>query len=264
MVARSDSNRNAHFPFVSFTMAILFLIPIASPTLAQGTSQGGGTVPVLVKSKVALTPEIVAMISAHASRVTYVWPAIDAMALTVTPSNMAALIADPVVALVEPDSRGQAIADDEDLPGDLTSPPATVVPIFANGAPVQSWNIDMVDTTGTGYDGSGVTVAVLDSGLPQNWAEFLPPGSVDTTYAAGFGSEGFGDFHNPVNAIRGVGGHIGLFPHGLAVSSVIVGFPSDYGPVLGAAPGATIVPIRVLNQFNFGWSSWFTAAFLYV
>jgi subtilisin family serine protease len=67
-----------------------------------------------------------------------------------------------------------------------------------------------------------------------------------------------------VNAIRGTGGHIGLFPHGLAVSSLIVGFPSEAGPIGGVAPGARILPIRVLNQFNFGWFSWFTAGILHV
>ena len=76
-----------------------------------------------------------------------------------------------------------------------------------------------------------VTVAVVDSRLPQNWPELLPVGSVDVEHAAGFGAEGWGDFHSQVNAIRGVGGHVGLFPHGLAVSSVIVAFPSDFGPV---------------------------------
>jgi subtilisin family serine protease len=104
----------------------------------------------------------------------------------------------------------------------------------------------------------------VDSGLPQNWPEFLPAGSVDLEHAAGFGAEGWGDFHGPINAIRGAGGHIGLFPHGLAVSSVIVGFPSEFGPIAGAAPGVKILPVRVLDQFNFGWFSWFTAGILHV
>jgi subtilisin family serine protease len=122
----------------------------------------------------------------------------------------------------------------------------------------------MAQTAGTGFSGKGVTVAVVDSGLPQNWPEFLPLTSVDLTHAAGFGPEGWGDFHNPVKAVRGVGGHIGLFPHGLAVASIIVGFPSEFGPVGGAAPGATILPIRVINQFNYSWFSWWTAGILYV
>src|SRR5262249_62273732 len=119
------------------------------------------------------------------------------------------------------------------------------------------------DAGGSGWTGAGVAVAVVDAGLPQNWEDFLPPGCVDLAHATGFGAEGWGDFHNPVHAIRGVGGHIGQFPHGLAVSSLIVGFPSETGPIGGAAPGVTILPVRVLNQFNFAWFSWFTAGLLF-
>src|SRR5206468_11926376 len=100
---------------------------------------------------------------------------------------------------------------------------ASVVPILTSTAPRLTWNLSMTQAAGSGYDGNGVTVAVVDSGLPQNWREFLPEESVDLRYAAGFAAEGFGDFHNPLPAVRGVGGHLGLFPHGLAVSSVIVG-----------------------------------------
>src|SRR4030095_7611548 len=32
----------------------------------------------------------------------------------------------------------------------------------------------------------------------------------------------------------------------------------------GAAPAAKVLPVRVLNQFNFGWISWFTAGILHV
>jgi subtilisin family serine protease len=130
--------------------------------------------------------------------------------------------------------------------------------------PIQTWNQDLADTQGSPWTGAGVTVAVVDAGLPQNWQEFLPAGSVDLDHAVGFGAEGWGDYHAQTNAIRGVGGHIGQFPHGLAVSSLIVGFPSEFGPIAGAAPGARILPVRVLNQFNFGWISWFTAGILHV
>ena len=244
--------------------ALLLLVALPVGNVGAASDNAQGAISVLVKSKVPLTPDVVAMISSHAAQVSYVWPEIDAMALKVTPSQMGDLVMDPVVAVVEPNLQGQAISDDSALPEELISPPSTIVPIFTSSDPIETWNLSMAETNGTAYDGTGVTVAVVDSGLPQNWGDFLPPGSVDTTHAAGFGAEGWGDFHNPVNAVRGVGGHIGLFPHGLAVSSVIVGFPSDFGPVGGAAPGATILPIRVLNQFNSGWFSWFTAAFLHV
>ena len=250
--------------------AVLFAAMVAAPgfppplAAVEGNGNDNGTVPLLVKSRVALTPEVVAAIAAHANRVTYVWPEIDAMAVTATPSRVAELLADPYVALVESDQQASVFNDDPRLAEGAPEATRVAVPIFTSSTPIQTWNQDMADTFGTGFDGSGVTVAVVDSGLPQNWEEFLPAGSVDLTHAAGFGAEGAGDFHNPVNAVRGVGGHIGLFPHGLAVSSVIVGFPSDFGPIGGAAPGAKILPIRVLNQFNFAYFSWLTAGILHV
>jgi len=198
----------------------------------------------------------------HGTHITYLWPQIDAMAMTVNPSRLEELASDPAVAFVELDQQGSAPGAGPS--GSGATAPMTAVPLPQADAPIVPWNLDMADVFGTGYDGAGVTVAVVDSGLPQNWEEFLPEGVVDTEHAAGFGAEGWGDFHAPLHAIRGAGGHIGLFPHGLAVSSIIAGFPSEAGPVGGAAPGARILPVRVLNQFNFGWFSWFAAGILYV
>jgi subtilisin family serine protease len=244
------------------SLSLILMVPAAT-FHAASDGNGGGTVPLLVKSSVRLTPDVAGTIGSHAVHVTYVWPEIDAMAVTVNPSRIAELASDPLVAFIEADQQGQ-------VPGcnpqgeEGTAASAVVVALPDSSSTVQTWNQDMADTAGSGYDGTGVTVAVVDSGLPQNWEEFLPPGCVDTEHAAGFGAEGWGDFHNPVNAIRGVGGHIGLFPHGLAVSSVITGFSSELGPIGGAAPGVKILPVRVLNQFNFGWFSWFTAGILHV
>jgi subtilisin family serine protease len=211
---------------------------------------------VLVKTSVPLTPAVQDALAAHATSVTHTWPAIDALALSVTEEQRAALELDPLVALVEPDGVGEALP--------IVMEAGLAASAAAGAAPIESWNIDMADVSGTGYDGSGVTVALVDSGLPQNWPMFLPPGSVDTTHAAGFAAEGWGDYHARVHAIEGNGGYIGQFPHGLAVSSVIVGFPSPIGTIQGAAPGVKILPLAVLNQFNVGWFSWFTEAFLYL
>jgi subtilisin family serine protease len=247
------------------TLVLLTGVLLAPATPVGAANSGsGGTIPVLIKSKVTLTTEVVAAIGSHASHVSYVWPEINAMAATVNPAKFADLVADPLVALVEADEQGQVPGESADGAAGVAAP-SVVVPLPDSTSTLQTWNQDMADTQGTGFDGSGVTVAVVDSGLPQNWEEFLPADvHIDLEHAAGFGAEGYGDFHNPVNAVRGMGGHIGLFPHGLAVSSVIVGFPSEFGPVGGAAPGATILPVRVLNQFNFTWSSWCAAGIMHV
>jgi subtilisin family serine protease len=245
---------------------IILVILTVGPGVRSLASNGGdnGAVSLLVQSKVAMTSQVSAAIGSHVAQVSYVWPEINAMAVKVTPSKLTELANDPLVAVVEADGQGQAPGENAEGAEGVAAP-TVVVPLLDSGSPIQTWNQDMADTQGTGYEGRGVTVAVVDSGLPQNYEEFLPPGTqVDLEHAVGFGAEGWGDYHSQTNAIRGVGGHIGLFPHGLAVSSVIVGFPSDAGPVGGAAPGVTLLPVRVINQFNFGWDSWFAAGIMHV
>lgn len=228
-------------------------------TIAGPAFAGTGRVSLLIKTNVDLTPEVVDAIAQQSVSVSYVWPEIRAMAIVTSSGKVSELQAHPLVQLVEPDVEGSAIGSP---PTEGTNPETVLVPMGTTA--ITTWNQDMANTSGSAETGSGVTVVVLDSGLPQNWEEFLPENSVDLTHAAGFGAEGWGDFHNEQVAVRGVGGHIGLFPHGLAVSSVIAGFPSEFGLIGGSAPGARLLPIRVLNQFNSGWFSWFTAAMLYI
>src|SRR5262245_9889195 len=235
----------------------ILLLLLSSFTSATSASAEDNSVQVLVRTTVPLTPDVMDAISVKTLHVSYVWPEIQTMAVSMNAKKVSDLLASPLVAGVEYDAGVQFEPRDAEIM-------SSSVPEATSAAAIQTWNQDMADTPGSGYRGAGVTVAVVDAGLPQNWEEFLPPGSVDLEHAVGFGAEGWGDFHSQVNAIRGVGGHIGLFPHGLAVSSVIVGFPSEAGPIGGAAPGAKILPVRVINQFNFGWFSWFTAGIMHV
>ena len=240
--------------------ALFFLLSVLPNVGFAGT----GSVALLVKSKVALTPDVIASITNQSTHVSYVWPEIRSMAVTASQSQVSSLAANPQVELVESDLEGSVMRDlPKVLRGKQSTQPVTA-PYSTSTTPIVTWNQDMANTQGSVQEGTGVTVAVVDAGLPQNWAEFLPASAVDLTYAAGFCAEGWADFHGGINGIHGVGGHLALFPHGVAVSSVIVGFPSEFGPVAGASPGVHIIPIRVTNQFNFGYFSWFAAGIMYV
>jgi subtilisin family serine protease len=233
---------------------LLFSVP--NPASAESVS-------LLVKSKVPLTQDVIASIAGQ-GQVTFVWPEINSMALTVPSSQVASISANSNVEFVEADDQGSVMRDKPKTVRTKQPLQSVVVPLSTSTTPVVTWNQDMANTQGPAETGRGVTVAVVDAGLPQNWQDFLPPDCVDLDHAAGFGAEGWGDPHAVLNTIGGVGGHIGLFPHGLACSSVIVGFPSELGPIAGAAPDVKILPVRVINQFNFGWFSWFTAGIMYV
>ena len=58
------------------------------------------------------------------------------------------------------------------------------------------WNLDAVNVTdfGTGrtvgYDGTGVYIAVIDTGLPFNWRAYFPEERIAVQYARGFGGGG--------------------------------------------------------------------------
>ena len=242
-------------------VALALLTALAIPCLQAHAIASTNRVQAMVTTNVDLTQEVVDALAGQAIQVLAVWPQIRAMSLVTSETRFAALASDPRVASVERDQEAGVLGDP---PADASGLVSVTIPDAVSSTEITTWTQDMANTGGPAETGEGVTVAVLDSGLPQNWEDFLPAGSVDLTHATGFGAMGWGDFQSQTPAVRGVGGHIGLFPHGLAVSSIIVGFPSELGPIGGAAPGARILPIRVLNQFNSGWYSWMIAAILYV
>src|SRR5438094_4009736 len=137
------------------------------------------------------------------------------------------------------------------------------------------WNVDAVNVTDfgatpprvVGYDGDGVYVGVIDSGLPFNWRAYFPEERIAVEFARSF-SGGGGErgtvSSQPVKWERDTLGH------GIGVTSVILGFSYNLSdPALpatfnGVAPKATIIPVKALNQNNFAWYSTVTRALLYL
>jgi subtilisin family serine protease len=112
-----------------------------------------------------------------------------------------------------------------------------------------------------GYDGSGVYVAVLDTGLLSSWRYYLPEQRIATEYAKAFGGGG-GDL-----------GNVSEQPnkwqqdqnsHGTHVTSTILGYNMGTRYVNGVAPMATVIPVKVLNQSGSGWSSTVAKGIIYV
>ena len=137
------------------------------------------------------------------------------------------------------------------------------------------WNLDAVNVTdfGTtpprvvGYAGDGVYVGVIDSGLPFNWRAYFPEERIAVEFALSFG--GGGGERGTVSS-QPKTWERDTFGHGIAVTSVILGFQYNLSdPPLpaafnGVAPKATVIPVKIFGEHNFYWYSVLTRALLYL
>ena len=131
-----------------------------------------------------------------------------------------------------------------------------------------TWNLDAINVTDIGdnnrqvdFDGAGVYVAVLDTGLLDSWRQYFPEDRIAVEYGKCFGGGG------------GEVGYVSEQPqkwqhdqdsHGTHVTSTIIGYNMGGTPVNGVAPMATIIPVKVLNQNGFGWSSVIARGIVYI
>jgi subtilisin family serine protease len=138
---------------------------------------------------------------------------------------------------------------------------------FMNG--LSTWDLDAINVTDfdfdnrqvAPYDGIGVYVAVLDTGLLDSWRQYFAQESIAVEYAKSFGGGG-GDNGN-VSEQPNKWGH-DQNSHGTHVTSTILGY-SMYGtPVNGVAPMATVIPVKILNQSGWGWSSVIARGIIYI
>jgi subtilisin family serine protease len=142
---------------------------------------------------------------------------------------------------------------------------AVSVTDFANG--LNTWDLDAVNVTNfgagrtTGFDGSGVYVGVLDTGLLDSWRQYFPQERIATQFAKAFsgGGQDQGNVSEPPNQWE----H-DQNSHGTHVTSTILGYNFLGTAVNGTAPKATVIPVKVLNQAGFGWSSMIAAGIVYV
>lgn len=164
----------------------------------------------------------------------------------------------------------------EDQPRNL--PPLAVEPAdaFVPLSPHNVWNLDAVNVTNWSAEGgsrqvtengSGVFVAILDTGLVPFWPFYLTGKSVDTENAIsslGGGASGNGAVVDPPDKWE-----TDVHGHGTHVSSIVLGFRYNAAStggnfqVDGVAPAATLIPIKVLNQNGSGWTSGIAKGIVY-
>ncbi len=137
---------------------------------------------------------------------------------------------------------------------------------FAGG--LNTWDQDAINVTDFGtttrqvdFDGTGVYVAVLDTGLVDAWRQYFPQERIAEEYAISF--SGGGGEVGTVSSQKNKWEH-DQNSHGTHVTSTILGFQLGAGFVNGTAPKATVIPVKVLNQNGSGWSSVIAQGILYV
>lgn len=181
-------------------------------------------------------------------------PELKALTMRADLADLPAIRALPFVLSANPDAERQGV------PIDLVQ--ATD---FSDGR--STWNLDAINATefpyyrATEFDGSGVYIAVLDTGLQDTWRAVFPEERIAVEYAKSFGGGG------------GERGNVSEQPnkwehdqngHGTHVTSTILGYQIGTAAVNGVAPMVKIIPVKVLNQNGSGWSSVIARGITYV
>jgi subtilisin family serine protease len=231
-------------------LAVAVLLFSSVPAAAAGNNQMIG-INVLLKTDI--TNAILADLGTHGTVRDVVY-AIKAVTLQARAGELAKIQALPYVVAANPD------AERNDVPV-----VASAVTNFSAG--INTWDLDAINVTDfgagrtIGYDGTGVYVAVLDTGLVDNWRYYFPAERIAVEYAICFGGGGGdnGNVSEPTNKWE----H-DQSSHGTHVTSTILGYNLLGTPVNGVAPMATVIPVKVLNQNGSGWSSVIARGIVYV
>lgn len=236
-----------------FSLIAAAALAAANLAVAAG-APGGRIIGVNVVLRTDATPAVLADLGKF-GRVRDVLPEIDAVVMQAQENSLSAIRALPYVAAAGEDAQryGRPV-------------PSVQATDFTGG--ISTWDLDAMNVTDfgatertVGYDGSGSYVAVLDTGLLSSWRYYLPAARVATEYARSFGGGG------------GDAGTVSEQPnkwqqdqnsHGTHVTSTILGYNMGDRIVNGVAPGATVIPVKVLNQNGSGWSSTIAKGIVYI
>src|SRR2546427_10852272 len=115
----------------------------------------------------------------------------------------------------------------------------------------------------SGFTGEGVYVGVLDTGLLDNWRAYFPADRIATQFALAFQGGGAAMNKGAVPSQPNVWEH-DQNSHGTHVTSTIIGYSFFGTPTNGVAPKAMIIPVKVLKQSGFGWSSMIARGITYI
>lgn len=233
-------------------LIILSLLLMTFSTVSAASTSGKIGINVVMKADITRTD--LSTLSKYGTVRDVVYE-IKAVTMQIAKSNLSKIQRLPFVAYAAPDqSRNGAPVD------------TVAATDFSDG--LSTWDQDAINVTDFGfdnrqvaYDGDGVYVAVLDTGLLDSWRQYFPEERIATQFAKAFNGGGGenGNVSEPTNKWE----H-DQNSHGTHVTSTILGYSMNGTPVNGVAPLATIIPVKVLNQNGSGWSSVVARGIVYV
>ncbi|MET1128514.1 MAG: S8 family serine peptidase, partial [Thermoproteota archaeon] len=242
--------------FSAAAVILALLLPTAA-LLAAGAADGsrGPAIVELVFSR-PVTDADIAKIQKLGGKVIYRLDRINGLAVAIDPKKVDKLAKLSGVREVGLASKVYALG--EALPA-----------ICSLHGTVLSWNLDMINVPTVheeyGLDGSGVYVAVLDTGLEPQWRDYFPEDKIDAEHAAAFLGAMATAFWVTGEVLNGNAWEADTHGHGMHVTSTIIGF-SVYGfyTVDGVAPGARVIPVKVLSNAGWGFSTDVAAGIYYI
>jgi subtilisin family serine protease len=212
-----------------------------------------GTKPINVVTKTLATSSQLAELAKYGNVLKQI-PEIKAVIMSGKESSLASIRALPFVARANFDAERNI-------------PPDHMLELTDFSAGRNTWNLDAVNVTDFGagrtvaYDGNGVYVAILDTGLLPTWRYYFPVQRIADQFAKSFGGGGNdrGNISEQPNLWENDANS-----HGTHVTSTVIGYDLRGTAINGVAPNATIIPVKVLNQAGFGWSSVIAAGIVYI
>jgi subtilisin family serine protease len=137
----------------------------------------------------------------------------------------------------------------------INQSPFPEIPVYGG---VNDWNVNMVDAPeawAKGYTGSGIVVAVVDTGVDRNHLELSSNIWTNSDEIANDGidndNNGFIDDFYGWNFVDNSNNTLDVYGHGTHVSGTIAGLKNNVG-VTGIAYDAKIMPVKVLSDSGSG------------
>ncbi|MBG0787007.1 MAG: S8 family serine peptidase, partial [Anaerolineaceae bacterium] len=237
--------------FVFASLVVVLLLSSAMPVSADSDNSSIGVNVVL---NTEITDDVLAVLGDY-GKVNDLIPEINALTMKIKVGDLAEIQGLSFVDTANPDAKRNGAPIDTVAAED-----------FSDG--LSTWDLDVINVTDFGfdnrqveYDGTGVYVAVLDTGLVDSWRQYFPEERIAEEYAISFG--GGGGTNGTVSSQPNKWEH-DQDSHGTHVTSTILGYSMNGTPVNGVAPMATVIPVKVLNQNGGGWSSVIARGITYV